>query len=324
MELLKRRTGKHKLYILITFTTVIVLTLLYHFNIVYRIRILFRDNKFVYTNNTLCNSNIDINTQSKNVISFSLFGANGWNIYGDRVKELIRQASVSELYKDWSVRVYHDTIPDEITHTLQASSKNTYFCNVKLLTIDLKHYDKKWTNLDSINGMVWRFIPIADTSVDIMCSRDLDSDISSDREYYAVKEWIGSNKLLHSMRDRRPHNVYILGGLWCYRNSKNRADGQYILNEILYHSQLRNYKNNEARKGNDQNLLSYYAWPLVAYDSLQHDSYLCNSYPGSSPFPTQRNKNNYFVGCPGSCVGGSAEECPVECRPEEHKDWLYC
>jgi hypothetical protein len=75
----------------------------------------------------------------------------------------------------------------------------------------------------------------------------------------------------------------------------------------------------------DDSLVAFY---YLTYDSGGlchiHDSYLCNVYHDSVPWPTQRimNVSDNFVGSNGH--GPMAIECPKECRPMEHKDWLYC
>ena len=46
-----------------------------------------------------------------------------------------------------------------------------------------------------------------------MMSRDLDSRIIP-REISAVKEWIRSERVFHTMRDHPLHNFPVLGGLW--------------------------------------------------------------------------------------------------------------
>ncbi|KAB7505409.1 hypothetical protein Anas_10259 [Armadillidium nasatum] len=61
---------------------------------------------------------------------------------------------------------------------------------------------------------MWRFAPLGDDQVDILLSRDLDSEILK-REYDAVSEWLNStNKSLHIMRDHPQHCVQMLGGTW--------------------------------------------------------------------------------------------------------------
>ena len=44
-------------------------------------------------------------------------------------------------------------------------------------------------DLSSVFGMVWRFLPLADSSVDMVVSRDLDGRLT-DREAAAVQEWL--------------------------------------------------------------------------------------------------------------------------------------
>ena len=55
-----------------------------------------------------------------------------------------------------------------------------------------------------------------------------------------------------------------------------------------------------------------------------HDSYLCEVFKDSEPFPTRRieSEGNNFVGANGH--GPLLEICPYECRTAEHKDWIYC
>ena len=52
--------------------------------------------------------------------------------------------------------------------------------------------------------------------VDVLLSRDLDSRISA-REVAAVREWLGSGRGVHSMRDHPTHWVPMLGSAWAAR-----------------------------------------------------------------------------------------------------------
>lgn len=77
-------------------------------------------------------------------------------------------------------------------------------------------------------------------------------------------------------------------------------------------------------KWSDQFFLRDYVYSLVKNDSLIHVSYLCAFYKDSIPFPTRR-VGDCFVGQVGNCNKNSTFiECPVECRPKGHKDWIYC
>lgn len=61
---------------------------------------------------------------------------------------------------------------------------------------------------------MWRFLPMADASVDEFLVRDLDSSVL-DREVAAVTQWLNeSTAILHVMRDHPSHNGVILAGEW--------------------------------------------------------------------------------------------------------------
>jgi len=258
---------------------------------------------------------------SELVLSFSLFGANSWIRYGENVINVAKEARESKFYNSWTVRLYHDNFPVEIQKNLSSQYKNLIFVDVRQLEhLQLKLINKSVHTIANINGMTWRFIPMGDVTVDIMCSRDLDSPLL-EREEDAVDYWMKSGKIMHVMRDRNVHGVHILGGLWCFRSSKDRIKGQQILKTMLDNAQRRS-SSKEAGKGDDQNILSRYMWPQVSNDVIQHDSYLCQNYPGSEPYPSNRTKG-LFAGCVRPCEGPPME-CPAACRPKNHQDWIYC
>ena len=144
---------------------------------------------------------------------------------------------------------------------------------------------------------------MADNSAQIVCSRDLDSPISK-REEDAVKEWLDSN--------------YELGGMWCYKNCKNRFKGRCIFTKVMDFGCILGNRNTE----NDQVLLRDVVWPLVKKSALQHDSYNCKKFPFSKAFPAKRAFPT-FVGCVRPCLR-KPEPCPIACRPREHRNWTYC
>ena len=126
---------------------------------------------------------------------------------------------------------------------------------------------------------------MADPSVGIMCSRDLDSVIYK-REEDAVHYWMGTKKTLHTMRDHPSHGIEILAGTWCYRTENNLIRATQNL-ELMLKNTGKRTDLSEAAKGEDQLLLQTYLWPNVKNDSIQHDSYLCKSFPGSMPYPAK-------------------------------------
>ena len=70
-----------------------------------------------------------------------------------------------------------------------------------------------------------------------------------------------------------------------------------------------------------------FVYPWAKYNALEHDSYSCGNFTNSHPFPTQR------LMVPNNFVGGVYKftqkfalklVCPMECRPWNHQDWVYC
>ena len=257
---------------------------------------------------------------SEYVLSYTVFGKNSWENFGKRVKKVAESAAESSFYRDWKVRVYHDLYPVELQNDLTKIYKNLEFCDVRNLAIPFLHGLK----ISSINGMMWRFIPMADPTVGIMCSRDLDSDLIR-REEDAVHYWMRTKKTLHSMRDHPKHHIEILGGMWCYRTTNSLTRASRILEVMLKNAERRS-NTLEATKGDDQIILQKYLWPKLKNDVIQHDSYLCNYYPGSIPYPSQRSAINEFIGCATHTVQHCSvtKVCPKDCRPWDHQDWVYC
>lgn len=69
----------------------------------------------------------------------------------------------------------------------------------------------------------------------------------------------------------------------------------------------------------------------AAVDSVQHDSYTCQRFPGYTvPFPTRRDAGDttLYLGQVVDPDGAGTDEkllkCPVTCRPPAHADWEYC
>ena len=68
-----------------------------------------------------------------------------------------------------------------------------------------------------------------------------------------------------------------------------------------------------------------HVWPVFKASSVQHDSYLCQRYQGSIPFPTKRpDEGSNYVGSKYLSMAKLDKECPKACRPKMHQDWLNC
>lgn len=265
-------------------------------------------------------SDEELSGQLKNILSYSLYGEHqAWEKYGKFIPEVLKQVNYSKVYKNWVVRIYHENsyINASVAKRYSNIYQHVQFCNIK--------NSPNNGDLSRINGMIWRFLPITDTFVNIACFRDLDSPIIK-REEDAVSVWLNSTKIVHIMRDSQFHKFAVLGGTWCFRTKKNISMSSQILKLILSKASYRKRRNKTTDlKWEDQNILQKYVWPLIKNDSIQHDSYHCKLYPGSIPFPTQRNIDKAFVGCYQPCGKVNPPvKCPAKCRPEKHKNWIYC
>ena len=252
-------------------------------------------------------------------LSYSLFGKDSWELFGQNVENIAKEASDSTFYGNWSVRIYHENFPSKLQIDLRKKYENLYFCNVRELKLPFFNE----TNLVNINGRMWRFIPISDPTVDIVCSRDLDSPLYK-REEDAVNYWLHSGKIFHTMRDHYWHNIPLLAGMWCYKISENRVQASKILKSLLENAGRRTCDGEACDKQDDQTVLNKFMWPVVKTDSIQHDSYMCKSIGGSIPFSTKRESPSKFVGCKRPCTENLSQKCPVDCRPKGHKDWEFC
>jgi hypothetical protein len=143
------------------------------------------------------------------VVSFSLWGNS--DVYVNGALDAVNQ--VQEQYPGWKCRFY---LGSDV-------SRNTRHI--------LK--DKGAEILDGPNwgpwaGMYWRFLAAADPDVDIMLSRDVDTQILP-RETAAVREWLDSGSPLHIIRDHPKHEMPIMGGMWGCRAEYFREIKSLIL-----------------------------------------------------------------------------------------------
>lgn len=162
------------------------------------------------------------------------------------------------------------------------------------------------------------------------------------REVSAVNEWLlNSTYAFHIMRDHEQHGIPILGGLWGLASNRlsilDRIKIAHALHPPKDPEGLKRFLEKYSRAG-DQSFLSDHLWPLARKNSLAHDSYHCiwSKYiyrSDTRPFLTKREHPSCFVGCPKPCCTEESkkitdlskyQKCPASCRPNEHKDWLFC
>lgn len=116
----------------------------------------------------------------------------------------------------------------------------------------------------------------------------------------------------------------MLGGMWGVRNVIDRESSRKIFDLVKSEEIAKKYNNNrDTPKGSDQYFLSAHVYQYLRDRATIHDSYTCRSFPGSKPFPTKRNVIDH-IGSVTYLNTTRVDECPIECRPPDHKDWIYC
>ena len=141
---------------------------------------------------------------NQRVISYSLYGTN--DFYYKYIKGLIQR--IYDFYPGWTVRVHYDSsinqsvICDIECMRNENDPNRAYydivdFCNIEQMPYDLKN---TW-NASYMHGMTWRWLPIGDSFVDFVNSRDTDAWIHQ-RELDSVNVWMASNTVFHVMRGK--------------------------------------------------------------------------------------------------------------------------
>lgn len=229
--------------------------------------------------------------------------------------EYIQEAKTE--YPEWVVRVYYYSLDISKTeiNLLESKYSNVDFCDAT--NIPVLGNVTAW-----LPGKMQRFLPIADPLVDIYMSRDIDSPIL-ERETVIVYGWLDSIHTIHIIRDHHEHNVPILGGLWGIKVKEERELLHNVSQYLLSPDVVQCYQG----KG-DQTFLEHYIWPHASmYDkmTLEYDSFLCKRFPNARPFPTQKKSPTLFIGCRRpNCTEDKHPQCPIQCRPRNHQDWIWC
>jgi hypothetical protein len=146
---------------------------------------------------------------NQKIIAYSLYGQNRlYYQYLTNITKLIKT-----LYPGWIIRIYHDnSIHKSFICKLECLPfSNVDFCDISQLPLiknsTLLKYKQEMSDLHS---MMWRWLPIGDSFVDLFISRDTDSLIIK-REVDSVQVWLNSSKTAHIMRDHKWHKREILG-----------------------------------------------------------------------------------------------------------------
>ncbi|TNV09824.1 tetratricopeptide repeat protein [Buttiauxella sp. B2] len=206
------------------------------------------------------------NDKSKNIISYSLYGANP-----RYCETLVKNAEIChELYPAWTCRVYLDeSVPEHILSRLQRH-------NVQL--IDMTGSE--------LTPTMWRFLVMDDESVSRFIVRDADSLIS-EKEAAAVNAWVSSPYWFHHMRDYFTHTDLLLAGMWGGCQGVFKGMGDQMLSFMQTYTGTSRYT--------DQTFLKHELWPTVRESILNHDQLF--NFHGANNFPEHppvRWKKKFF------------------------------
>jgi hypothetical protein len=179
------------------------------------------------------------------VISFGLWGNDRRYTVGlKRNLELIR-----EYYPGWTMRVYHDN-----EHLEGAPGLEMIYVG----------------KADGCIGLYWRFRVAYDDTVDRWIVMDLDSRPNA-RCARATKEWIGSGKPFHVIRDHKRHRKPIMG---CYFGGVKGVVPNW---EELMSEWMKTCDPGKRKRGRyfktDQFFLKKKIWPLVKDRCIAHDNW---------------------------------------------------
>mmetsp|Transcript_36783 Transcript_36783/g.68417 ORF Transcript_36783/g.68417 Transcript_36783/m.68417 type:complete len:549 (-) Transcript_36783:26-1672(-) len=240
-------------------------------------------------------------SSEKRVISFGLYGKTPKYTHG-----AVRNAELAVTYfPGWVCRFYVTSdVPADVISRLRE------------LNAEIEHIPD---GMGYSSGMFYRFLVAADSTIDRYIIRDADSRLNA-RDRIAVEEWIESKKPVHILRDHVNHCNTINGGMW--------GGVMGALPSIAEH--VMNWKDRDQYLA-DINFLDSQVWQTVMDNHIAHDSYCCDKFPLTRPFPSRRPPTYQHV---GQVFDAKDQErrtdiegyirgvpTPVSCR--KNVDWIY-
>ncbi|TCP95103.1 hypothetical protein EDC44_11153 [Cricetibacter osteomyelitidis] len=253
-----------------------------------------RHKKMLKNNPTLPPLPTDVRTQGKNIIAFSLFGSKSAYIEPSVMNTQVAR----DVYPGWILRFYVDETVNE--QSVQRLREN----GAEVILVD--------EETKKIPATMWRFLALDDPQAHFVIFRDADSVISQ-REAKAVKEWMESGKLFHTIRDSGSHTELMLAGLW-------GAIGGAIPN---MREQIETYMANTVKLDKrfaDQYFLRDYIWRYACQSLYASDRLFgfMNAHPMDDRF---FNYKITHIGCDEATVTFNAQ---TELAPGTDIEWkLY-
>jgi hypothetical protein len=181
-----------------------------------------------------------------NVFSFCLYGPPNPRYYLG-MKENVYLAG--KYFPTWKVYIYY--APD-VEHTI---IEHLGACSNVVI---------RPTGITGPKNMIHRFFAIDEPGVDLMMVRDADSRIHW-KDRWAIREFVSSICVAHTIRDNVEHTARMMGGLWGLKKfagiNVRREYEAYVEDQSLGH-----------RNAHDQNFLADVIYPKVLPHLLVHHS----------------------------------------------------
>ena len=181
-----------------------------------------------------------------NAFSFCLYGPPNPRYYPGMLENVYL---AGKYFPTWKVYVYYgpDVAESMINH-LRACS-----------TVVLRP-----TEITGPKNMIHRFFAIDEPDVELMMVRDADSRIHW-KDRWAIREFVASHCIAHTIRDNVEHTARMMGGLWGLKKAAGIRVQQeyeaYVEDPSLGH-----------RNAHDQNFLADVIYPKVLPRLLVHHS----------------------------------------------------
>jgi tetratricopeptide (TPR) repeat protein len=190
----------------------------------------------------------DIDRRSRNVIAFSIWGADIRYLSGAITNAVVARY----LYPGWTARFYTDrSTPKDFRDELARNG-------AQIVVMDDLPADRF--------GLFWRFLVEDDPDVDIYIVRDADSVINV-KERWAVGDWLQSGKAFHVIRDNPQHSELMLAGMWGAHRGNIGGMRERIEARVQAGRNVANYLNL------DQHFLRSEIWPIARNSVKIHDDY---------------------------------------------------
>lgn len=188
------------------------------------------------------------NEQMVNVFSFCLYGPDNPKYYRGLLENI---ALAGMFFPTWKVYVYYSPdVTEAMITQLRACTSVVLFA----------------THVNGPANMIHRFYAIDEPNVHTMMVRDADSRIHW-KDRWAIREFIQSHCIAHTIRDHIQHTAPIMGGLWGLKKHSG----------ISIRSLYSNYAEDITlghRNAHDQNFLADVIYPRVINSLLVHHSNL--------------------------------------------------